>query len=126
MNTTLAGVANATNDPQTLMYDGQLMYFKPNETKVLLKQVADHAYTRIVVFQDRLPSGRLGPVQGKYIFKQVPLHEAIKVAQMDEEPSLAEAKRIAAEKDKERQELLTSLKEQLVADGWKPGARGVK
>lgn len=118
MDTKFVGVKNATDATQVLMYDSQVSKFKAGEVKILPKSLADHAATRNHVFQEKFPGGKMGPVMARHLFDIIPLSDALKVATIEEDPTLIEARRIGEEKEKERQALISAIKEQLASEGW--------
>lgn len=116
-----SGVKNKTDKEQVLCYDGQPFYFKPGQVRIVSAAVADHAESRIVVKEDKLPDGKFtGIPYGHRLFEKIPLHEALKVADLDEDPKVVAARERAAQDVAAKKALRDEILADLRKEGWAP------
>lgn len=124
MQATFSGVKNRTAEQQVLCYDGKAIEFKPGEVRILESALAEFASKRMNVRHKIIDeNGRKGispTVEGIRLFEIIPLEDALKVARIEENPSVVEARERAAEKESEKKALVASIMDELKSQGWKP------
>lgn len=121
MQATFSGVRNLDNKkPRVWAHDGKPYSFEPGEVKILPSDVANFLAGRIEVSHEMKDGKFVGVPTGHYVFELVPLHEALKVAKLEENPSVVEAKRKADAEAAERAKIVEAVKADLAAQGWQP------
>lgn len=106
-----AGVKNTSGAPVRTMHGGRQHTFEKDEVKVLEAGLVQFLLQRNTLASD----GKL--VTRKYLFQSVPLTEALKHVKEPQNKSIAEAKKAAEAKDKERAAWKAELLAELKADG---------
>lgn len=106
-----AGVKNVSGDKIRVAYDGNIRSFAKDEIKVL-----DVGTVQFLLSRNHLASdGKI--TTRKYPFMAVALTEALKHVKEPENESIAEAKKAAGLKEKEKAEWKAEVLAQLKADG---------
>lgn len=106
-----AGVQNTSGGPVKITHGGRPQLFEKDEVKVLEAGLVLFLLQRNVMASD----GKV--VTRKYLFKSVPLTEALKHVKAPENKSIAEAKKAAELKEKEKAAWKAELLAELKADG---------
>ena len=106
-----AGVKNTSGDAVTGRHGGVPYSFEKDEVKVLAAHQVEFLLARNIIQSD----GKL--VSRKYLFKSVPLTEALKHVKEPENKSLAEAKRANEARDKQKEELKAEIIAEIRAAG---------
>lgn len=106
-----AGVKNTSGGPTKVTYGGRQQLFEKDEVKVLEAGLVQFLLSRNILASD----GKL--VTRKHLFQSVPLTEALKHVKEPQNKSIAEAKKAAEAKEKEKAAWKAELLAELKADG---------
>ena len=106
-----AGIQNTTGAPVKSMHDGRPIKFEKDEIKVLSTGIVQFLLQRNHMVSD----GKI--VMRKYLFKSVPLVEALKHVKAPENKSVAAAKKEAEAAEKKEAELRAKIIAELKAEG---------
>lgn len=109
--TQFAGVKNTSGGKVNGKHGGVPYTFEVDEIKVLAAHQVQFLLARNILSSD----GKL--VTRKYLFKSVPLTEALKHVKEPENKSVAEAKRANDEREKQKAELKEEILEELRSKG---------
>lgn len=110
-----AGVQNISGADRKVLHGGKPHIFKKDEIKVLDAATVQFLLTRSHVESD----GKL--VRRKFLFKSVPLVEALKHVKEPQNKSIAEAKKAADERARLREELKAEVLAELRSAGGVKG-----
>ena len=106
-----AGVKNTSGAAVKVTHGGITREFAADEINVL-----DAGYVQFLLSRNHITSdGKL--VMRKFLFQSVPLTEALKHVKEPENRSIAEAKKAAAAKEKERADMKAEILAELKEDG---------
>ena len=106
-----AGVKNTSGDAVAGRHGGVPYSFEKDEIKVLAAHQVEFLLNRNILSSD----GKL--VTRKYLFQSVPLTEALKHVKEPENKSVAAAKRVNDEREKQKAELKEEILEELRSKG---------
>lgn len=106
-----AGVQNTSGAPVKTMHNGRPISFAKDEIKVLAAGLVQFLLQRNHLKSD----GKV--VSRQYLFKSVPLNEALKHVKAPENKSVAAAKKEAEDAEKKEAELRAKIIAELKAEG---------
>lgn len=118
MDHTFVGIKNRSGAALSQKYDGKILSFDKDETKVVSAALAEFLSIRSRYISD---GAKLGM---QMLFEVVPLHEALKVAKEPENPSIRAAKAIALASEERTGEIRTQVLKALKEEGWTPPGGG--
>lgn len=123
------GVKNRTKVEQSLQYNGKVIVFAPDQTRIVegipFEFITGIVHTKHKTRARKMPDGeviheQLPHLVSEHLFEVVPLAEALQKAQPDEDPKVIEARKKAGAAAEERKKLMDEIKAELKADGWQP------
>lgn len=106
-----AGVKNTSGGPTKATHGGRPHFFEKDEVKVLEAGLVQFLLGRNILTSD----GKL--LTRKYLFQSVPLTEALKHVKEPQNKSIAEAKKAAEVKEKEKAAWKAEILAELKAEG---------
>lgn len=115
------GVKNRTDEDQVLTFDGNSIFFKPEQVKIVEGVPAGFIESRMYTQHKKNSKGEMERhLVGIRVFDVVPLADALKVASPEEDPAVVRAREQAEADKKAKAALFEEFKANLVADGWQP------
>ena len=117
------GVKNQSKIKRVLQFDSNTYEFASGEVKILPEDAANHACSRTLHVTVDEKTGEKGYFGFGIPFIEIPLTEALKVAKLDDNPSIRRARDEAEAQEKRekalRAKIIAEVKAEIAAEGNK-------